>query len=264
MKKSKQFPPTDDIEFKDSNNSDLLNNLNSNPLLKNNTNNQNQNEKPVVLPKPPSIVQGENIGKVTDTNVIVVLEAKVNHKKIQTSDGDEQMDPIYSTSIVHLKKELATDRSNFRNKALGFIADPQTQYFKCAKCSVSFDDIETVLQKKQKDYGKKTVDAALETFPQKKEFIAWYKSKGTVEKASAYEEKKQRRIERLHAKAETEAYNITGKDRNSLIKCSDVTKKEWRSVFDQYIKNYLDTNISGWCATETLFNDIKNKVKEIK
>jgi len=52
------------------------------------------------------------------------------------------MDPIYSTSIVHLKKELATDRSNFRNKALGFIADPQTQYFKCAKCSVSFDDIE--------------------------------------------------------------------------------------------------------------------------
>jgi len=60
MKNSKQFPPTDDIEFKDSNNSDLLNNLNSNSLLKNQNQNQNQNqknEKPVVLPKPPSIVQ---------------------------------------------------------------------------------------------------------------------------------------------------------------------------------------------------------------
>ena len=55
MKQSKQFPPTNDIEFKDSNNSDLLNNINSNkPLLKNNI---TDNEKPVVLPKSPSIIE---------------------------------------------------------------------------------------------------------------------------------------------------------------------------------------------------------------
>ena len=87
--------------------------------------------------KPPAFFQ--DVGAVTDTNVIVLLEAKTNQTKKHTSDGDEHIEVVYSTSIVHLKKELAKDRSNFRNK-VGFISDPQSKYLKCTKCSLPFDD----------------------------------------------------------------------------------------------------------------------------
>lgn len=90
--------------------------------------------------QPPAIFQGRDV-PVTDTDVIILLEAKVTQTKTGAilPDGSDEMNDNYTTSIVYLKKELAGDRSDFRNK-VGFISDPQSKYFQCFKCSTAFND----------------------------------------------------------------------------------------------------------------------------
>lgn len=90
--------------------------------------------------KPPAIFQGDDM-IVTDTNVLVLLEAKVIKTSTKSLDGDDEdvISESYTTSVVHLKKDSASDISKIRNK-VGLITDQQTKYFKCTKCSDSFDD----------------------------------------------------------------------------------------------------------------------------
>lgn len=65
--------------------------------------------------------------------------------------------------------------------------------------------------------------------------------------------------EELHTEAEKRAQQEIGLKRSQLLSATDIKRKDWKQVHDQYISNMLGARSVGWCPSNLTITDIGDK-----